>query len=280
MKSFLKRSALGAALMSMGLLVACGGGGGSGDGGENNSAVNTLSGVVIDGYIEGAEVCLDLNRNLVCDVNEPKTTTRADGSFSFDTSKLDTQRVQNALLLVNVPITAKDSDDGGRTLAEVQKPRFSMMAPLSAYVTSNGLFNNALVSPLTTLVTHEYLNNKLPLANAKRLVIERLGLPPNFDVLQNFVDKTELQDVHRTAQKLAVALGVAAEEARKTQDISELESVLAAINFVRDNAEALMAVQMATTRSLAADIRALIEATAGQLGQAIEAAKRQTAPIK
>jgi hypothetical protein len=49
-----------------------------------------ISGVVVDGYVEGATVCIDLDHDRVCDVNEPRTTTASNGSFSFDQITLGT----------------------------------------------------------------------------------------------------------------------------------------------------------------------------------------------
>jgi len=44
---------------------------------------NKISGVVVDGYISGATVCLDFNYNNSCDKDEPVTSTDANGSYSF-----------------------------------------------------------------------------------------------------------------------------------------------------------------------------------------------------
>lgn len=49
-----------------------------------------ISGVVVDGYVEGATVCIDLDNDKVCDASEPRTTTTSNGSFSFDQITLGT----------------------------------------------------------------------------------------------------------------------------------------------------------------------------------------------
>ena len=46
----------------------------------------SLDGVVIDGYIVDAQVCLDLNENYKCDSGEPSVKTRSKGAFSFNTT--------------------------------------------------------------------------------------------------------------------------------------------------------------------------------------------------
>ena len=51
-------------LLTAMLIAACGGGG-------TTSSPTTLAGKVIDGYITGATVCLDVNSNNTCDAGEP-----------------------------------------------------------------------------------------------------------------------------------------------------------------------------------------------------------------
>ena len=85
-------------------LTACGGSGGSSGGGS------VLTGKVVDGYISGATVCLDLNKNGVCDTGEPSGTTGAGGAYTLTYS-------ENAVLagvpvLVNVPVGAVDESEG------------------------------------------------------------------------------------------------------------------------------------------------------------------------
>jgi hypothetical protein len=45
-------------------------------------ATTTLSGKVADGYLRGANVCLDLNKNKICDPGEPSATSTAGGVLS------------------------------------------------------------------------------------------------------------------------------------------------------------------------------------------------------
>ena len=68
----------------------------------------TLSGKVIDGYISGATVCLDLNSNKVCDTGEPSATTGAGGVYSFDATQAE---IDASPIVVEVPVGAVDEDD-------------------------------------------------------------------------------------------------------------------------------------------------------------------------
>lgn len=62
------------------------GGGGAGDGGTSTAPPPALlgtAGKVVDGYVIGATVCLDLNDDRIFQDTEPCVVTGADGSFAF-----------------------------------------------------------------------------------------------------------------------------------------------------------------------------------------------------
>jgi hypothetical protein len=123
-------------------LTACGGGGGSSTT-ANNGTVTAASGVVIDGYIQGAKVCADTNDNAVCDEGEPSVTTGADGSYSgLEVGSATT-------ILVETTTESKDADDNGATLGDAGREPFTLRAPATA-VEGQEKF---VVTPLTTMVT-------------------------------------------------------------------------------------------------------------------------------
>jgi hypothetical protein len=120
-------------ILSLAVFTACGGGGSA-------SSLTTFSGVVVDGYIEGATVCLDLNANQTCDPGEPRATSKFGGAYSLDVSGMDADKLKAAHLMTVVPDSAKDADDGGKTLKEAGKKTFNLMAPVAAFVNSDGMF--------------------------------------------------------------------------------------------------------------------------------------------
>ena len=69
-----------------GLLIGCGEGGGSS--GHSTPAVSNkkISGYVLDGPINNANVCIDINGDKQCNDDEPGTTTSNDGQYSFEYS--------------------------------------------------------------------------------------------------------------------------------------------------------------------------------------------------
>jgi hypothetical protein len=160
------RIALSSLLLS--LLAACGGGGGGGGVSSTVSSATTIAGTVIDGYIEGAVVCLDLNSNAACDANEPTMTTGSDGKYSINYAGTTT----GLHVLSLVPSTAKDADDKGLTIAQAGKTAFTLMAPAPVAGATN-----THVTPLTTLVSHQMTQSGITDAKvAETQVKEKFGI--------------------------------------------------------------------------------------------------------
>ena len=136
----MKKSLFALAITSA--LAACGGGGGG------SPAPSTISGKVIDGYIEGATVCLDLNGNLACDPGEPSDTSKKDGSYSLSYNG----SVDGLVVIADVGDNAKDADDGGKTIKEANKAPFNLAAPIapsSSSVPPLALFRQPVEGPQT-----------------------------------------------------------------------------------------------------------------------------------
>ena len=196
------------AATAVAVLAACGGGGGSPPP-DSKAEPIMFSGKVIDGYIEGANVCLDLNANQTCDAGEPSDTSKAGGGFSLDVSGITAAQLAKAHLLTTVPTSAKDADDAGKTLAEAGKLGFSLMAPAIAFSSADGkTLSAAVISPLTTLVSHDMIagNNK-PLAAARAAVAVRMGLSAvaDLNLNQDFVVSKNI-NLQNQARVIAAAI--------------------------------------------------------------------------
>lgn len=171
------------------LLWGCGGGGGGG--GPIAEATTKLTGVAIDGYLEGATAFLDLNDNGKHDSNEPTSATDKQGAFELiaTASQFAKHRV-----VVLVPSGAIDSNTG-----EVDAP-FSLTSPAG---------QGGVVSPLTTLVAAHMAEDKdLSFEDARTRVAQDLSLEGN--VMKDFMADKDLN-----FQKVAVAVT----EILKTTDI-------------------------------------------------------------
>jgi len=160
----LKPASLAAPLLCAGsalFLVACGG--------SSSPESDPLTGAVIDGYIEGAKVCLDLNANGACDADEPSANTDASGRYRLDTRGM---AVAGMNLVAEVPASAKDSDDGGQTLVAAGKSAFTLAAPVD---------RPSVITPLTTLIVARMQAAAQSLSQATTQVLTQLGLPVSTD---------------------------------------------------------------------------------------------------
>ena len=198
-------------------LAACGGGGG----GSSTTPADTpvsLSGFVVDGYLEGAKVCLDLNNNQTCDTGEPSAVSAAGGAYSIDITAYTSAQLSNVHLVTEVLETAKDADDLGKTLAQAGKKPYTLLAPVSSYVSfgADGIKTTvagaAIVSPLTTLVSHNMIvNTGQTVAAAQTAVSARLNLPTTVlanpaALMQDFKAKNGVA-LGQVAAATALALG-------------------------------------------------------------------------
>lgn len=153
----------------------------------------TLNGVVDDGYISAATVCLDVNLNNRCDENEPSTTSDAHGLFSLSNINTSTQSLLPLLAYGGVDTSTK----------KAFQDHFKAIVDLSN-ITSHTFL---MLSPFSDLVAVSFLNtdanSSAQLESAKTVVADALGLTTldlNKDPMKNinlFVKSQELQHTKR-----------------------------------------------------------------------------------
>lgn len=159
------------ALTAILLLAACGGGGEStatgtaqppttqsptpSDENEGEGTSTALSGRVIDGYLGGATVFVDVNWSLAHEDGEPTATTNSDGSFEFNEADLAAfPCFKERPIVAEVPKGAEDSDRG-----TVNSPFKLVYLPASenAALHSNTDIN---ITPFTTLFASVVASSK------------------------------------------------------------------------------------------------------------------------
>jgi hypothetical protein len=221
-------------------LSACGGGGGassSASGGattggsttgtnattntNNNSAVSNsdsrLIGVVLDGYLVGAKVCLDSNANWTCDAGEPSTITTAGGKFNLDVAPLKYTDTYTMGVIAEVGPDVYDEDAGKTLKAQGQdgyvlgswggpKPILTAMNTLGlARLTTNGMNDVAEAFSVATLLkdngmsasSDDYFDATSFFNDADRILAKRTGrtLAAALAVAQKQL-KTKLPDLY------------------------------------------------------------------------------------
>lgn len=193
-------------LLTATLIAACGGGG-------TTTSPTTLSGKVIDGYITGATVCLDVNSNNACDSGEPSATTTSGGAYSLVAPA--GVNLNTLHLLVNVPFGALDSVSGAVTQA------YKMMAPASM---------PSVITPLTTAISAEMITNNLAVANARLAARTDLAVPVDYDFAKDHIatqDNAALNVAKVMAATLANKVGASAPSASNLGDALQQIKILA-----------------------------------------------------
>lgn len=160
-------------------------------GGGKTTTTPTLSGAVLDGYITGANVCLDLNGNGKCESGEPTGTTTVNGAYTLDYSS--SVNTSNLNVIVTVPVGAIDSNSPNTPIAAP----YQLAAPAT---------QAAAVTPLTTLVVAAIeANPSLTPTTAASQVTTALGLPSTVNLFQNYIS-TGNTAVNNVAQVVNVVV--------------------------------------------------------------------------
>jgi hypothetical protein len=128
-----------------------------------SSEPETIAGHVIDGYIERALVCIDVNRNGRCDASEAQAYTDATGAY-----QLTIPRDSTASLVAEVIAGLSRDGEQPQTTVDVS---YRMASPSRAYSTD--------ITPFSTLVQ---LTGQSDYRLAEDLVRGVLGLPPYYDI--------------------------------------------------------------------------------------------------
>lgn len=166
------------------LLTACGGGGGGSNGAAPANTTPTRI-TVIDGYLQGAVVCVDKNNNSACDPGETQGSTDASGRVVLNIPKADVGKYP---IVAAVPASAVDSDQPGKTVGKA----YTLKAPKDSP-------NN--VTPLTTLVQHMVETDSSSTEEATTFVVNQTGVQQPLD---DFINRGDSQT--RTLARTLAAL--------------------------------------------------------------------------
>ena len=109
------------------LLGSCGGGNPFVDDTPSGAPTLSAEGQAIDGYLNNAKVCLDVDEDGACGASEPQSRTDAEGKYKFEAekAKLDAFRVVVAV----VPGETVDMDEPDAVITE----SYTLTAPPGKY---------------------------------------------------------------------------------------------------------------------------------------------------
>lgn len=177
-----------------------------------------FSGKVIDGYVSGASVWLDINGDKQYNDNEPITVSGDAGDYTLALSDDEKECLAYATLYVDVPVGAIDEDLGEVTEAyQMSKP------PTLMPITDSDLLH---ISPLTT-VLWDQLQSKLAESGQPAISCEELK--------SNYSLRTEIAtEINAVTRNLVSHYNISAED-------------IYADFIASDNAEAYQAAQNIVT---------------------------------
>ncbi|MEG5187567.1 Calx-beta domain-containing protein, partial [Microcoleus sp. B4-C3] len=166
---------------------------------------DSIGGLVIDGYISGATVFLDANKNGVLDANEPSTTTDSNGEFNL-----------------NIPFEIFDTNKNG----EIDPSEGNLVAiggidtatglPLETPVTAPP--DSSVVTLLTSLVA-DLTDKGIEPEEAQSLVKAALSLPAE-------VDLTSLDPIAATNNNVPGGVQVLAEMVKVQNFITQTAALI------------------------------------------------------
>jgi len=168
------------------LMVGCGGGDSSTSQSTSNNSQKTISGKVADGYLVGAKVCIDKNKDSICNNNEPFSISTAGGIYTIaNVTQLD---INSYPLLVEVNENVIDEDDNKKV-----GKAFVLSAPSG----------ETFISPLSTLVQKYMYNNDVNKTAAINKVSYDIGISKS-NLLKDYLENNDI-DAHNKS-KLIVGM--------------------------------------------------------------------------
>lgn len=228
-----KYKSLIALTASIAIFGGCGGGSSSDSSSTTTDTDVAVSGAAIDGYLNGATVCLDIDRNSLCATTEPSTFTDATGGYSLTLTAL--QAASGAPLLVY----------GGTDVDTLELFKGRLKAPVSTAGTIN-------ITPLSTMV-QSVVQSGATLADAEQTVADALGLDvtavkADHVALYNSGDTIVFKAALTIQKAVEVMAAASVANGTRTTQAKAIEDIYA------DIAAAITTVAASTTTSGVADI--------------------------
>ena len=185
--------------VTLGTFVIAGCGGGTGTGSTS------VTGVVADGYLEKAQVFLDLNNDKEFTTGEPSAVTGVDGSYTI--SDVDPAALKNHAIVVFAEKNVAINHEGSS--ATTVTDSYVLSTPPDAPKNPDG---RVVITPLTTLIHNQIESNPvLDVTAAEAVVKSNLGLAAGTSLFEDFVQKKGASDeydkVSMIAQVVATAMG-------------------------------------------------------------------------
>jgi hypothetical protein len=229
---------------------------------STSSTPITVSGKVIDGYISGALVCADLNKNGKCDKTEPSTTSDSAGNYTLS---LPPSVPNMHLIAVINASTSKDQDDGGSTIFSAGGKSYTLLAPAPTSDSSN-----THITPLTTLVSGLMATSGLSAQAAQSQVLVNFSQPPTLPLLNYDFTVSGSNPGSTQSQKLAKIIVSA---------IASAQNTLTSSSSYTQSADSDQAGYTAITQIIPSALNTIIDPDGGNLKTAVSTLSSAVASV-
>ncbi|TYB32488.1 MAG: hypothetical protein FXF49_11260 [Flexistipes sinusarabici] len=207
---YFKQLILGiATILLLFMLSACGS---SSSDSTESATDSSLSGVVVDGYLDGAKVFLDCNNNLEQDYNEvTEGWTDENGNYSLS---LPDNASQCAVVALGIANQTYEHFDNGTS--EMLRNNLTMVS------LDNDTYR--VISPFTSLHWYYMNNDNMTFEEARNQVKQELGLPSGNAVFEDFVararDNSSYRNMVQTSLKMGEYMGYYCSQDNSTDNMT------------------------------------------------------------
>jgi hypothetical protein len=200
-----KQLVTAATLLAAALIAGCG----SGASMTNNSAGTAKSvivGTVADGYLVGATVFMDINKNYQLDEGEPAATTKGDGSYTLEVSPGDVGKFP--IVALAIAGQTYDLDDPAHT--PISNSYVLSMHAVSVDSSAAGSVTGSVknfISPISTQIREMIESGKYNTVDAATEALRvELGMPANTNMMGNYIANSN-SAMHTAARNMASQMG-------------------------------------------------------------------------
>lgn len=205
-----------AAVITLGIIAGCSGSDMGGSGMTMSTpATTTVSGKVADGYLVGATVFLDKNRNYLLDSGEPNTTSDGSGAYTLNIDPADVGKYPIVALAIKDVTVDLDTSQPVQSSYVLSMHAVSVTSAAADSVT--GSVSN-FISPMSTQIRELMETGKYEtVQQAAEELRAQLGMPAGMNMLADYVrlgsassadpNRANYQAMHQAARNMASLMG-------------------------------------------------------------------------
>lgn len=182
------------------VLIGCSDSGGV-TGADNGKEQLLLKGVVDSSFYKISNVCLDENRNLLCEKNEKQTLTDANGNYQLTVNATEAAKYHVIAEVLTSAPTPKEKPTVVSSVSNTQASDQSIKNTI-AYVLTAPIGKHAFISPISNLVT-SFVDTEPMLEKEVLSVITRVWGVTEVEVLNNYLDAEKFGEMAEVMQNIA-----------------------------------------------------------------------------